>query len=333
MTPVIKPKALQQGDVIGVVAPAGPIDRQRIDRALARLRERGFRTKTYGDIYRSRGYLAGDDATRADELMAAFADPEASAVWCARGGYGVVRLLDRIDFEVIRRNPKVFIGFSDISILHTAIQQRTGLVTFHGPNLQDGFGKPDDMPRANEAALWRAVMAHLPFPLGEGRGEGPLPEGEGYRFDFAGVDDTELQSIRGGVARGRLTGGNLAVVCGLMGTPYEIQPAGRILFLEDVSERLYRIDRYLAQLSLAGKLQSAAGVLFGTFSYEENEPAESHESISALLDEYCGRLKTPVLAGFPAGHAKYNLTLPMGARVELDSDHLCVKAVEEPVAL
>ena len=123
------------------------------------LQQRGFRTKTYGDIYRSRGYLAGDDTTRADELMAAFRDPETSAVWCARGGYGVARLLDRIDFDVIRRHPKVFVGFSDITALHLAIHKRTGLVTFHGPNLQDGFGKTDDMLAANETALWRAVWA------------------------------------------------------------------------------------------------------------------------------------------------------------------------------
>ncbi len=177
MTPIIKPAALRRGDAIGVVAPAGPVDRERIDRALSRLRDRGFHTKTYGDIYRSRGYLAGDDTTRAAELVAAFADPETSAVWCARGGYGAVRLLTRIDFDVIRRHPKVFIGFSDITVLHIAIQRQTGLVTFHGPNLQDGFGKPDDMPPANEAALWRAVL------------DSDQPGGKrGYSFDFGAME-------------------------------------------------------------------------------------------------------------------------------------------------
>src|SRR6478752_7512133 len=159
MTSIIKPKALKRGDAIGVVAPAGPVDRERMERAFSRVGQRGFRIKTYGDIFRSRGYLAGDDATRAAELMAAFADSETAAVWCARGGYGVVRILDRLDFDVIGRNPKVFVGFSDITLLHVAIQQRTGLITFHAPNLQDGFGKPDDMPAANEAALWRAMLA------------------------------------------------------------------------------------------------------------------------------------------------------------------------------
>src|SRR5687768_4787646 len=123
----LKPKPLRRGDTIGIVVPAGPVDPERIDRALERLHQRGFRTKAYGDIYRSRGYLAGDDATRAAELMAAFRDPETAAVWCARGGYGTVRILERMDFDVIRRHPKVFIGFSDISALHLAIYQRTGL--------------------------------------------------------------------------------------------------------------------------------------------------------------------------------------------------------------
>jgi muramoyltetrapeptide carboxypeptidase len=316
---LVKPKALRRGDTIGVVVPAGPLDRERIDRALERVRQRGFRIKTYGDIYRSQGYLAGEDATRATELMAAFADAETAAVWCARGGYGVARLLDSIDFDFIRRNPKVFVGFSDISILHAAIQQCAGLISFHGPNLQDGFGKLEDMLPANESALWRAILA-----------ERQVAE-TGYAVESS--DNTaELRTIVGGTARGRLTGGNLAVICGLMGTSFELETDGRILFLEDVSERVYRIDRYLAQLSLAGKLQSAAGILLGTFSYEDDEPADTQAAIASLLDEYCSGLEIPVLAGFPAGHAQYNLTLPMGATMEVNADACTVKLLESAVS-
>jgi muramoyltetrapeptide carboxypeptidase len=318
---IIKPKALKRGDTIGVVAPAGPVDRERIDRAFDRIRRRGFRIKTYGDIYRRTGYLSGDDETRADELMGAFADPETAAVWCARGGYGVVRILDKLDFDIIRRNAKIFVGFSDITILHLAIQQRAGLITFHGPNLQDGFGKPDDMSAANEAALWRALM-----------GSATATAGGGYAFDVSQVEPLELQSIVPGAAVGSLTGGNLAVICGLMGTPFEVETSGRILFLEDVSERIYRIDRYLSQLMLAGKLQSAAGILLGTFSYEEHDPPESHEVVAGLLREYFRRLKVPVLAAFPAGHAEYNLTLPMGARAALDADGRRLTMLENPVS-
>ena len=319
---VLKPKALRRGDTIGVVVPAGPVDRERIERALERVQRRGFRIKTYGDLYRSQGYLAGDDATRAQELMAAFADPETTAVWCARGGYGVVRLLDRLDFGRIRRHPKVFIGFSDITALHLAIQQRTGMITFHGPNLQDGFGKSDDMAAANEASLWRAVMA-------EEQSDGP----QGYEFALAESDGHEMHPIRGGIASGRLTGGNLAVIAGLMGTPFEIETADHIVFIEDVSERLYRIDRYLAQLALAGKLQAAAGVVVGSFSYDEADQSEPECAVSALLVEYLSGLGIPVITGFPAGHARHNVTLPIGARIELDADRSRVRLLENPVAV
>jgi muramoyltetrapeptide carboxypeptidase len=242
-------------------------------------------------------------------------------VWCARGGYGVARLLDRVDFDVIRRHPKVFIGFSDITALHLAINQQTGLVTFHGPNLQDGFGKADDMLAANETALWRAVWAE----------EQPSPR-SGYTLEAIETNHDALRAIRPGRATGRLTGGNLAVLAGLMGTPFEIETTGRILFLEDVGERLYRIDRYLAQLWLAGKLQEAAGVLIGSFSYD-GEPADPPEALAELFDDYFGRLKVPVLAGFPTGHTRINLTLPMGALVEIDAGDKRVAVCENAVAM
>jgi len=297
-----------------------------MERALARLQDRGFRIKTYGDIYRTRGYLAGDDATRAAELIAAFADPETAAVWCARGGYGVVRILEKLDFEVIGRNPKVFVGFSDITLLHIAIQQRTGLITFHAPNLQDGFGKPDDMSAANEVAIWRAVRA-----IDEQSASASLKH-VGYTYDFAGVEHVDLRPICAGVATGRLIGGNLAVMCGVIGTPFEIETAGRILFMEDISERAYRIDRYLSQLKLAGKLSTVAGILLGTFSYEEGERADEQSDIHALFKESLEPLGVPVLAGFPAGHDQYNLALPMGALVEVDADNKRVSVCEATTA-
>jgi muramoyltetrapeptide carboxypeptidase len=306
---LLKPKALRRGDMMGVVAPAGPVDRQRIDRALSRLRERGFHVKTYGDIYRSEGYLAGDDATRADELMTAFADPATTGVWCARGGYGVARILDRLDFSVIRNTAKVFVGFSDITALHIAIQQCGGLKTFHGPNLQDGFGKVDDMPAANEAALWQALLAEEQTGAPRQLLCGPTA-----------IESIELERLAPGVASGPLIGGNLAVLCGLMGTPFEIQTEDRILFIEDVSERAYRIDRYLAQLALAGKLQSAAGILVGSFSYDDGDPSDSPSAIMGVFRRYLADLNIPVIVGFPAGHEKYNLTLPEGGQVTIDAD-------------
>jgi muramoyltetrapeptide carboxypeptidase len=313
---IIKPAGLRRGDAIGVVAPSGPVDRERIDRAFSRLRDRGFRTKTYGDVYGANGYLAGDDAIRARELMDAFVDPQTTAVWCARGGYGVARIIDKIDFDVIRRNPKVYIGFSDISILHIAIQQRVGLCTFHAPNLQDGFGAVDDMLPATEAALWRAVLA-----------DDQAADDTGYVLAQA-----DLQSLSPGIATGRLTGGNLAVICGLMGTPFEIDTRGRVLFLEDIDERLYRIDRYLSQLALAGKLQSAAGILLGDFTFGDRQPVETDENIARVFDDYHRDLGIPVLSGISAGHIRENLALPMNALVEVDADNGRVTVRERTIS-
>jgi muramoyltetrapeptide carboxypeptidase len=176
------------------------------------------------------------------------------------------------------------------------------------------------MPTANETALWRLIHA-----------ETWDAKTSVYTYDFSAVEDAALKTIRGGTATGRLTGGNLATLVGLLGTSYDPETAGCILFLEDVSERVYRIDRYLSQLRLAGKFNALAGVLLGSFSYDEGDEPDSQEKVAALLSEVFAPLDVPVLAGFPAGHEKYNLTLPMGCSATLDADAATVSLVERPV--
>ena len=267
--------------------------------------QRGFRTKTYGDIYRSHGYLAGDDATRADELMAAFADPETSAVWCARGGYGVVRLLDRIDFDVIRRQPK---GFHRLQRHHGRCTSRFS----SAPAWSRFTARICRMASANRTTCRPRTKRRCGgrcWPTSNPTTELAIR----VRLCRHGASRI-CEPITPAVATGRLTGGNLAVICGLMGTPFEIETAGRILFLEDVSERLYRIDRYLAQLRSPANCDRRPAFLLGSFSYDDDEPAESRDrGRRACSTSICGGLGIPVLAGFPAGHAQYNLTLPMGA--------------------
>ncbi|MGE3639848.1 MAG: LD-carboxypeptidase [Pirellulales bacterium] len=318
---ITRPKSLRRGDTISVIAPAGPVVRERLEKAFAFLTSRGYRIKTHGDVFRKTGYLAGDDSTRAGELMAAFADPESRAVWCARGGYGVARLLGRLDYDLIQRHPKVFVGFSDITGLHLAFQNRASLVTFHGPNLQDGFGAAEPMSETTEAALWRTIAP-----------DGELDTGmQLATYAEDGVADVRLRAIVPGIANGRLTGGNLSVLAGLIGTPYDVETEGRILFLEDVNEPVYRVDRYLAQLSLAGKLRAAAGVLLGSFNFDEGEPSESADAMNAILNEYFGQLEVPVLAGLPAGHQKENWALPISGLVEVNANARRVTLVENPV--
>lgn len=318
---IVRPKALRRGDTISVIAPAGPVVRERIEKAFAYLQSLGYRIKTHGDVFRKSGYLAGDDSTRAGELLAAFSDPESTAVWCARGGYGVARMLSRLDFDLIARHPKVFVGFSDITGLHLAFQNRTGLVTFHGPNLQDGFGAAEPMSSTTEAALWRAISPTREQATGM----------QLYTYAESGAGGVALRTIRPGVANGRLTGGNLSVLAGLIGTPYEVETEGRILFLEDVNEEVYRVDRFLAQLSLAGKLKSAAGILLGGFTFDESKDPNAETEMAAMMDEYLRGLEVPVLAGLPAGHQRENWALPIGGLVEVNADARRVSVIEHPV--
>jgi muramoyltetrapeptide carboxypeptidase len=323
--PPIFPAALQKGDTIAFVAPAGRLEKARIDQARARLEALGYVVRIPDDLYRERGYLAGDDKTRAAELMAAFRDPTVKAVFPGTGNYGTTRILDLLDYDVIRSNPKIFIGFSDITALHLAIQRKTGLVTFHSPNPMWGLGSEPAWEGFAADYFWRAIAA----------GSYGDPEGKsrsaGYTFELPEVEQSKIKTLHGGTARGRLTGGNLSLICPLLGTPYEMQTEGRILFLEDVGERPYRVDRYLSHLKLAGKLDKLAGVIIGVFNDCDPKPGEVSLSLDQVFLDYFEGLGIPVIQNFPVGHVKANATLPMGAMVELDADRRIVRVMEEPV--
>ncbi|MCA9230596.1 MAG: LD-carboxypeptidase [Planctomycetales bacterium] len=315
------PRSLRRGDTIALVVPASPVKRERIELAIQRLEEMGFRIKQYGDLYRKLGYLAGDDVTRAEELMAAFADPEVSAVFPARGGTGITRILDMLDYEVIRQNPKIFAGFSDNTALHLALQSQTGLVTIHSPHPMDGMGAPQGLSDLSARTFWRALLEE----------EYDSWSGGGYVVPLSNQERELVATVFPGVARGRLVGGNLALIGALMGTPYEIETMGNILLLEDVEERPYRIDRFLSQLKLAGKLEGLAGILLGQFT--DCQPVEGKSSLT--LDEifhgYFHDLNIPVVQNFPTGHSRDNATLPLNVQVELDADSRTLRILENPV--
>jgi len=319
----IFPPALQQGDTIALVVPASAVKRERIELAIQRLEEKGFRVKTYGDIYRKLGYLAGDDETRVDELMQAFADPEVAAVFPARGGTGVTRLLDMLDYSEIRKHPKILTGFSDITALHLAIQSQTGLVTFHSPNPMDGLGKPEGMTKISSRTYWRALLAESY--------QNSLQAS--YKVLANDSERSQLSTLVSGIAQGQLVGGNLALICSVMGTPYEIETQGNILFLEDVDEPPYRIDRFLSQLRLAGKLDVLNGVVLGQFTGCEPKSENSSLSLPEIFDHYFADLGIPVLQNFPVGHSPDNATLPLGVEVELDANHRQLTILERPVSL
>jgi len=320
--PMIYPALLEKGDTIMFVAPAGKLDRKRMMLAQKRLERCGYRVKMRPDLFTVDGYLAGSDARRAEELMQAFTDPEVKAVFPGTGGYGTMRILELLDYSVIRENPKLFVGFSDITVLHAAFNRRAGLVTYHSPLPMYGLGSPEYLSKFSARYFFRAVQAR------------PDQQGD-YTIEIP-CDAPQPRSWGAGKARGRLTGGNLSLVAALEGTPYAIDTQDAILMIEDVGEAPYRIDRMLCQLQLAGKLSGLRGAVLGQFTdtdlREEDTVKDSRYSANGVLRQYFQSLGIPVLWNFPIGHHKKNCTLPMGGEVEIDAERRTLRVLaHEPL--
>jgi muramoyltetrapeptide carboxypeptidase len=291
-----------------LITPATYVsDPDRLAMALRTVEYFGLKPRLGKNVRKRNGYLGGTIEERLDDLHAMFRDPEIAAVICIRGGYGSGQLLDRIDYGLIQRNPKVFLGYSDITAMHLAIHKMTGLVTFHGPVIVSRFTE--------------FTQKHFRKALFEGAPIGVVtnpPDSNALRPSHT------LRTVRPGKARGRLTGGNLSLIASLMGTPYEIDTKGKILFIEDVGEEPYSLDRMLTQLRLSGKLQAAAGVVFGECAScrpRDYQPGfESTLSTGEVVDEILGKLSIPVLSGLTIGHTDDQLTLPEGVMASLDAD-------------
>ena len=330
----IFPKALAPGDTVMIVAPAKYLDQGRVALAKQRLEKMGFKVKIPAGLFRKWGFLGGTDDERAAEIMEAFSDPKVNAIFPGTGGYGTTRIVDKLDYNVIHRNPKILVGFSDITGLHIAINQKTGLVTFHSPNPEWGLGVDKNLSPFAAKWFWRAILAreYGPNPgylIRTGASHPPAP-GDDKLFE----DVPRTHTIRGGKARGRLTGGNLSVMHALMGTEFEIQTDGKLLFIEDVGEAPYRVDRMLQTMRLAGKFDHVAGVILGQFTARSEEAAwDEDASLDDVLRDFFGNLKVPVVTHFPVGHVRYNATLPVGAMAELDADARTVRILENPVKL
>ena len=312
----VKAPALRAGDAILFVAPAGPPDKARVERCAELFRKLGFQVVLPKNLFRKDGYLAGSDQERADELNAALRDPKVAGVFACCGGYGVTRILDKIDYAALRQNPKVLVGFSDLTALHLAVAAKAKVVTFHAPMPQASLWRDDSDYAFAHDALWRAVRAD--------KYQGA--KGPGY---VVGVPATAPKPRRlvGGKATGRLVGGNLSLICATLGTPYALQAKGNILFLEDIGEAPYRVDRYFSQLRLAGVLDEVAGIVVGGFDKTDVKQVEQ------VVRGYCAGLKCPVILDFPVGHGVFNATLPHGALAELDADLVQLRVLEDPVRL
>jgi muramoyltetrapeptide carboxypeptidase len=305
---LLRPERLRFGDTIGVVAPASPPpDPKNTDHGVAALAQLGFKVRLAPNARERHGFLAGSDRKRAGDLMKMFADRSVKAILCVRGGYGSARLLPLLDYQVIRRNPKIFVGHSDITALHFALLTKAGLISFHGPMLNSDFAKKD-MPDFTLQSFLRTVMQ-------------PAAPGS-IRQSYQG---RTISVLRGGKATGRLLGGNLTLLCTTIGTPWQPQFRGRILLLEDLGERPYRFDRMLTYLLNCGLLQQVAGIALGLNKDCEDPKAghskEYRQSLADVLNERLRPLKVPVVAGLPFGHAPFNSTLPIGIEATLDADN------------
>lgn len=299
----ILPGRLKKGDLIGLVTPGSSVSEEELNNCILKLEEMGFRT-TYNDSVLSEyGYFAGKDQERAEELMEMFSREDVDAIWCVRGGYGSVRTLDLLDYELIKKNPKIFIGYSDISALITAIYQETGLITFHGPVGTSDFN------RFSVKSMKKVLMegdTSYKYPYKRDKGTRDNPEYDRY-------------TINGGSAEGLLIGGNISVLDSMIGTRFEPDFKNKIAYLEDIGEKTYRIDKMVFHLLSGTNLNQAAGIVMGVFE-ECNINEEPRLSLKEALDDLLKPLGIPVSYGLSFGHIKRMVTIPTGVRAGMDAD-------------
>ena len=291
-----RPPALRPGDTIAVIAPASAAHPSRIRRGARQLEALGFRTRVYAQAFARHGHLAGRDGLRAAALRRALTDPKVSAVFFTRGGFGAARLLSLVERELERVRPKILVGYSDVTSLLSFATGKLGWVTFHGPMVATDL---PDLRSADRASLLDALC---------GRASEPLRLGA---------------TLRRGVAEGRLFGGCLSILVSLLGTPYAVHLADRILFLEDVNEEPYSLDRMLTQLRHTGELARARGIVFG-----EMANCGRRSDLLAVLRERTADLGIPVAFGAPSGHGRGKRTIPLGARVRLDATRKLLQPLE-----
>ncbi len=308
----MKPPKLKPGDRLGIVAPSSPpLDPGEIGRGAKALTDWGFQIVLGKCLYRRNQYLAGTDEERAEDVNRMFADPPIKGIVCLRGGYGAGRIVRLVDYASIRRNPKVFLGYSDITFLHLAIHKETGLVCFYGPMVvTEMAGRFSDYTRTR---LWNTLASNEPA--------GKI-----------GGKDREARVITEGVASGILTGGYLPAIAASLGTPYEIDTRGKILFFEDFRKEPFELDRLLTHLLASGKLKEAAGIAVG--ECVECEPKgrfPSSFSCEEVLRDRLGNLGVPVLSGLCFGHGEHKATLPIGVKAILNTAEMSLEIVESAV--
>lgn len=300
---IIKPKLLHKGDSVCLIAPSGAADYESLRDAIIKFEGLGLKVYFSEKILARDGYLAGNDAHRAEDIEQVFANKSIDAVICLRGGYGSMRLLQQIDYKIIKNNPKPFVGFSDITALLHAIFAKTGLVGYHGL-----LGVSPFTPYSIKC-FEQMLMSDKANPVIET------------------ADKSTCFAINEGVAQGTLLGGNLSILVSLLATPYDLSWKNAIVFMEDISEEPYRIDRMLTTLLLSGKLKQVAGIVLGNFKRCDASNPEKSFTTMQVLTERLSSLKVPILAGFSFGHINDNCTLPIGVKAILNTESKTITIV------
>lgn len=298
---LILPRKLEKGDLVGVVAPAGPVDPDLLENGLAVLKKMKLVPLLGKHVLSRTGYLAGKDEDRAEDLMSMFENKDVKAIFCARGGYGVNRLLPWLKPKVIRKNPKIFVGASDITLLLLYMYQKCSLVGFHGPMVGGNFGRH---------AMKKSRKQFYNLLTGQSEGKTMV--------------SSQARILKSGVAKGEIIGGCLTLLCRSLKTPFEVQTRNKILLIEDVNEAPYRIDGMLWQLKAAGKFKGIKGIILGEMV--NCHPKKTGNGLSRqMYQELFDGLSVPIVTNFPVGHGKEMWTLPFGVQATLDAEAKSIK--------
>lgn len=301
---MIFPNKLKIGDTIAIVAPSSPVTNEQADLCKKLVEDMGYKVKMGKCTYRSiHGYSAGSGKEKAEDINKMFGDKDVKAIWCIRGGDTSSHMMDKLDFEMIKKNPKIFVGYSDVTNLHVALNQKCDLVTFHGPMVKSNMlNKYDDFTKKSfELALDTENDLILENP-----------------------SDEDFKVMMDGYAKGIIVGGNLSLLTSMIGTEYEVDTKGKILFIEDVNESVTKIDRMMYQLKYSGKLNDSVGVIIGDFANCHNENCKSY-GIDELMKDILSDYNKPVMYNIKSGHCYPMSTIPFGLTCILDTKNKLIK--------
>jgi muramoyltetrapeptide carboxypeptidase len=315
--PLLKPPRLELRAAVGLIAPGGVLDDAIIETCVRNLESVGFSVRLGRNIRAARGGYAGSVAQRLDDLHAMFGDRDVQAIWTARGGSGSTALLPYIDYAYVRRHPKILIGYSDVTALHLALFRQSGLVSFHGPVAWSTFSSYS--------------VEHMLAVLTSPQRKYAMPLASEHRDKGKTQAQFAARTIQRGLAEGRLIGGNLSIVAALAGTPFAADFRRRLLFLEDVGEPPYRIDRMLTQLDQSTGFARAAGILLGIFQKSAPPDRDPSVTLDEVLDEHFAKLRAPAVYGWSFGHVPQQMTLPVGVRARMDTVNETLTLLEPAV--